>query len=91
MNIEFSEELDRCCMPYDLIGALQEEIEKRGLENDPRYEKISELIDYIDQCCDDALETYSNGKYIESYRWSIKRCKTQRELIGLMIAILSPS
>jgi len=90
MNIEFSEDLDRCCEPYDLIEALQEEIEKRGLETDPRYEQALELIEYAKQCCDDAFETYSNDKYIESYRWSIKRCKTLREAIGLMIEIFSP-
>lgn len=89
MNIEFSEDLDRCCEPYDLIESLQNEIEKKGLETDPRYEQALELIEYANQCCDDAFETYSNDKYIESYRWSVKRCRALREAIELMIEILS--
>ena len=89
MNIEFSEDLDRCCEPYDLIEALQNEIEKRGLENDLRYKQALELIEYAKQCCDDAFETYFNGDYVGSFSWSIKRCKTLRDAIGLMIEILS--
>jgi len=89
MNIEFSEDIDRCCEPYDLIEALKNEIEKRGLKNDLRYKQALELIEYAKQCCDDAFETYSEGNYIGSYRWSIKRCKTLREAIELMIEILS--
>jgi len=90
MNIEFSEDIDRCCEPYDLIEALKNEIEKRGLKNDLRYKQALELIEYAKQCCDDAFETYSEGNHIGSYRWSIKRCKTLREAIELMIEILSP-
>lgn len=89
MNIEFSEEQDECCMPDDLVETLQEEIEGRGLETDPRYERVLELLEYAQRCCDDAFETYFNGNYVGSFSWSHKRCKAQREAIELMIEILS--
>ena len=91
IGLDFSEELDECCMPDNLVETLQEEIKKRGLETDPRYEKVLELIEYAEYCCDDAFEAYFNGNYIKAYRLALKRCETQRELIELMIAILSPS
>jgi uncharacterized repeat protein (TIGR01451 family) len=89
MNIEFSEARDECCMPDDLIETLREEIERRGLDTDPRYEKVLELLEDAQRCCDTAFETYSSGNYIGSFSWSHKRCKTQREAIELMIEILS--
>jgi len=89
MNIEFSEDRDKCCKPYDLIDALEKEIVERGLENDSRYENVLQLLEYSFQCCDNASETYSSGNYIESYRWSIKKCSSLREAIEFMIEILS--
>ena len=89
MKIEFLEDRDKCCKPYDLIEALEREILERGLDNDPRYENVLELLEYSSTYCDNALNAYNNGNYIESYRWSAKKCEAIRKAIEYMLDILS--
>jgi len=59
------------------------------LDKDPRYENVLELLEYSSTYCDNALNAYNNGNYIESYRWSAKKCEAIRKAIEYMLDILS--
>jgi uncharacterized repeat protein (TIGR01451 family) len=89
IGLEFSNERDNCCMPDDLIETLREEIERRGLDTDPRYEQVQELLAHAEEYCEKAFRAYTTGKYIETYQRIHKRCGAYREAIELMIEILS--
>lgn len=89
-DVEWRREVPCCEALEDLVEQLVDMVLKQKLDkkHPEKWERVQELLPYVELCCKDLEEFYKEGNYVASNYWIHQRNEAYEELIELLLEIL---
>ncbi|MGD2249088.1 MAG: DUF11 domain-containing protein, partial [Candidatus Methanofastidiosia archaeon] len=89
-DIEWTRKVPCCEALEDLVQQLIDMVVEKGLDKvyPEKWERVQELLPYVDECCTNAAKYYNGGNYVASIHWSHQRSRAYRELIEILLEML---
>jgi uncharacterized repeat protein (TIGR01451 family) len=89
-DIEWRRQTPCCSALRDLVEQLVDLVLEKGLDKKypEKWERVQELLPYVELCCKNLEEYYKAGNYVASNYWIHQRNEACQELVELLLEIL---
>lgn len=90
VDVDWRREIPCCENLKDLVDQLVNMVLEEGLDNvyPEKWERVQELLPYVERCCKHVEDYYRAGNYEASNYWSMQRNEAYAELVELLLEML---
>jgi hypothetical protein len=90
VDVDWRREIPCCENLKDLVDQLVDMVLEEGLDKvyPEKWERVQELLPYVERCCKHVEDYYKAGNYEASNYWSMQRNEAYAELVELLLEML---